>query len=156
MRKDDHSGHRHAVAHAIPRPLSLGARVDVDPVQGYGCHMGARMVGVEEELLLIDPDTRRLKAVSEQAVAAHADAVEVGRELFQQQIETSTPPCRTGEELLSRLRAGRRAVGEAAAAAGARAVAVATHPLAEDDELFFTSTDRYRRMGLEYGEIARQ
>ena len=76
-------------------------------------------------------------------------------ELFLQQIETSTPPCERAEDLLAGLRAGRRAVGEAAAAAGARAVAMATPVLAEHDE-DFTPKSRYRQIQAEYGEMARQ
>ena len=46
-------------------------------------------------------------------------------------------------------------MGEAAAAAGARAVAMGTTVLAEDDEEF-TPKSRYRRIQQEYGELARQ
>ncbi|MDQ6642254.1 MAG: glutamate--cysteine ligase [Actinomycetota bacterium] len=118
--------------------------------------MSVRKIGVEEELLLVDPDTRRLTAVSTQAVAANDGSVEVAEELFLHQIETSTPATVDATELMQSLRAGRRAVGEAAAAAGARAVATATPPLpsAMDDE--FTPRTRYARIQAEFGEIARQ
>ena len=122
---------------------------------GYVAGMSVRRVGAEEELLLVDPETRRLTALSDQAVAAHADAEEVTQELFLPQIETSTVPCRTGSELLRGLRAGRRAVGEAAASAGARAVAAGTHPLAYDSR-DFTPKARYKRIEALGGEIARQ
>ena len=117
--------------------------------------MSVRKIGVEEELLLIDPRTRQLTAVSESAVAAHAEPVAVTQELFLEQIETSTPPCTTGTELLAALRAGRRAVGEAAAAAGARAVATATHPLTGDSENV-TRQGRYQRIHALGGETSRQ
>ena len=53
-----------------------------------------RKLGVEEELLLVDPDTRRLTALAEHAVRARATdaAAPVERELFLQQVETQTPP----------------------------------------------------------------
>ena len=105
--------------------------------------------------MLVDPTTGQLTAVSQSAVLANEASEEVGHELFLQQIETSTPPCERAEDLLDGLRAGRRAVGEAAAAAGARAVAMATPVLAEQDE-DFTPTSRYRRIQSEYGEMARQ
>ncbi len=117
--------------------------------------MSPRKIGVEEELMLVDPSTGQLTAVSQHAVLANDSAEEVEQELFLQQIETSTPPCVTAEELVTGLRAGRRAVGEAAAAAGARAVAMATPVLREDDEVV-TPKSRYRRIRSEYGELARQ
>lgn len=78
-----------------------------------------RKVGIEEELLLIDPETRRVASVSGATVEANERDAEVGGELFQHQIETSTPPVTDADELERHLRAGRRAVGEAAAAAAA-------------------------------------
>jgi len=115
----------------------------------------ARKIGVEEELMLVDPSTLRLSGVSQPAVDANETDTEVDQELFQQQIETSTPPCRDADELLAGLRAGRRAVGEAAAAAGVRAVAMAAPVLPEEDE-DFTPKARYRKIQAEYGELARQ
>jgi carboxylate-amine ligase len=117
--------------------------------------MSLRKIGVEEELMLVDPTTGQLTAVSQSAVLANEAAEEVEQELFLQQIETSTPPCEKADELLAGLRAGRRAVGESAAAAGARAVAMAAPVLALDDE-DFTPKSRYRRIQQEYGEMARQ
>jgi carboxylate-amine ligase len=115
----------------------------------------ARKIGVEEELMLVDPSTLRLSGVSQPAVDANETDAEVVQELFLQQIETSTPPCHDAEELLAALRAGRRAVGEAAAAAGVRAVAMAAPVLPEEDE-DFTPKARYRKIQAEYGELARQ
>jgi carboxylate-amine ligase len=117
--------------------------------------MSLRKVGVEEELMLVDPTTGQLTALSQFAVLANETDEEVEQELFLQQIETSTPPCERADDLLAGLRAGRRAVGEAAAAAGARAVAVPTPVLHEDAEEF-TPKSRYRQIQQEYGEMARQ
>ena len=117
--------------------------------------MSLRKIGVEEELMLVDPTSGRLTAVSQSAVLANETDEEVEQELFLQQIETSTPPCERADDLLAGLRAGRRAVGEAAAAAGARAVAMPTPVLHEDTE-DFTPKSRYRHIQAEYGEMARQ
>jgi carboxylate-amine ligase len=117
--------------------------------------MSLRKIGVEEELMLVDPTSGQLTAVSASAVLANETDEEVEHELFLQQIETSTPACEKAGDLLDGLRAGRRAVGEAAAAAGARAVAMAAPVLAEDDGEF-TPKSRYRRIHEEYGELARQ
>ncbi len=117
--------------------------------------MSVRKIGIEEELLLVDPDTRRLTDVSTEAVAAHDGVIEVTEELFLHQIETSTAATSRAEELLGSLRAGRRAVGEAAAAAGARAVAVATPPIPAR-EAKVTPGTRYARIQAEFGETTRQ
>jgi glutamate---cysteine ligase / carboxylate-amine ligase len=117
--------------------------------------MPVRTLGVEEELMLVDPATGRLAAVSQHAVRANEDPAEVEHELFLQQIETSTPPCLTSDDLLAGIRNGRAAVGKAAAAAGARAVAMPTPVLLEEGE-DFTPKTRYQRIRSEYGELARQ
>ena len=126
--------------------------------------MGVRKVGVEEELLLVDPATGCLTAVSRQAVRAHdermstpgetaADAP-VEAELFLQQIESQTPPTTSMDELAAHLRESRRAVGEAARAAGAAAVAVAT-PVLVDGEVTVTPQPRYLQIRQQYAELAR-
>jgi glutamate---cysteine ligase / carboxylate-amine ligase len=122
---------------------------------GDGTLMSLRKIGVEEELMLVDPATHRLTAVSERAVRANEEHTEVAHELFLQQIETSTPPVEKVDELLQGIVDGRRAVGQAAAAAGARAVAMPLPVLAENGPAI-TPKDRYRRIQEEYGELARQ
>jgi carboxylate-amine ligase len=118
--------------------------------------MSVRTVGVEEELMLVEPGTGQLAAVSPSAVSANEAPEEVGEELFLPMIETSTDPTDRAEVLLSGLRAGRRAVGEAAAAAGVRAVAMATPVLRADRAGDFTPSPRYLKISSEYGELARQ
>jgi glutamate---cysteine ligase / carboxylate-amine ligase len=133
--------------------------------------MAVRTVGVEEELMLVDPDTFRLAPVAASAVraaratgaikadgadqAVETDEADVQPELFDQQLETATPPCRSAEDLLAGIRSGRRTAGESATAAGVRAVAVAT-PVLQDEEPDFTQAPRYQRIGADYGELARQ
>jgi len=123
-----------------------------------------RKIGVEEELMLVDPETGRVAAVSAQALRAREDATRatpveddapVDQELFLQQIETASAPSLTAEELRAELIRGRRAVGEAARVAGAAAVAVPT-PVLPTEEPTFTPKPRYRRIREEYGEMARQ
>ena len=105
--------------------------------------------------MLVDPVTGQLTAVSERAVRATDAGAEVAHELFLQQIETSTPPCEKVDDLRQGLVAGRRAVGQAAAAAGARAVAVPLPVLCVEGPTI-TPKERYRRIQAEYGELARQ
>ena len=113
--------------------------------------MSVPTLGVEEELLLVDPDSGELRPVAARAVRAHED---VEAELFLQQVETQTSPCRSLDDLHREIRSSRRAVCDAAEEAGAAAVAVGVPVLAyEDTEV--TRQPRYLRIREEYAEIAR-
>ena len=92
--------------------------------------MSSRSVGVEEELLLVDPETGQPRAVAETVLAAAQQAAADDRdgdgaalefELKQQQLETNSEPCRTLGELhreIRRGRAGRRGRGRASRGPG--------------------------------------
>lgn len=115
-------------------------------------------MGVEEELLLVDPETRRLTSRQRHALAlADDDGAPVEGELYLEQVETQTPPTRDLDELATYLHDGRRALGEAARRAGAAAVAVGTPVLVDDPagEAAIAPDERYRRIRDEYGELAR-
>jgi len=126
-------------------------------------------VGVEEELMLVDPETGRLTAVAQRALRARAEAEAeaekridldqldesgVEAELFLQQIETTTPPCDTMDELDRQLRTARRTIGELALDAGAAVVAVPT-PVMVDADASVTPQPRYQRIREEFGELAK-
>jgi carboxylate-amine ligase len=126
-------------------------------------------VGVEEELMLVDPETGRLTAVAQRALRARAEAEAeaeeridldqldesgVEAELFLQQIETTTPPCDTMDELDRQLRQARRTTGELALDAGAAVVAVPT-PVMVDTDASVTPQPRYQRIREEFGELAK-
>ena len=91
-----------------------------------------RKIGVEEELMLVNPDTGELAAVSSKALRAHEELAQeegsdhdedlVDQEAFLQQIETATKPCTGLGELGAEIVRGRRAAGRAAREAGAAAV----------------------------------
>jgi carboxylate-amine ligase len=126
-----------------------------------------RRVGVEEELLLVDPTTGRLRAVAGQALRAYedeaaADAAEVEPEFFRQQIETMTEPCATLHDLAEQLRSGRRTVTGLAQGVGVSAVAMPTSILDDGDGANRSNGDgdvtrqpRYERIRVEFGELAR-
>lgn len=131
--------------------------------------MSPRTIGVEEELILVDPDTGELTAVSQKAVRAHeqgsdqvavgvgltSDEPEVEQELFLQQIETNTRPQAALQDVFEEIRAGRRAVGLAARQAGAAAVAMPT-PVLVDPQQNVTPKPRYQRIYEEFGELSKQ
>ena len=119
-------------------------------------------LGVEEELLLVEPETGTVCPVAPQALAAHrarwpegtVGAPRVEAELYQQQLELASAPCSTLEELRASLVRARRAALDAARDAGAVAVAVPTPVLAGGAERL-TRDPRYQRILEEYGELAR-
>jgi carboxylate-amine ligase len=105
-----------------------------------------RTIGVEEELLLVHPETGAPMAVAGSVLAA-ADGLEA--ELQQQQIEIGTPPCASLTELDDQLRHWRREAAAAAEKVGARIVATGTSPVPVVPEL--TVKPRYRALGEAYG-----
>jgi glutamate---cysteine ligase / carboxylate-amine ligase len=110
-----------------------------------------RTIGVEEEFLLVDPDSGLPRAVAHLALAARTDA-ELAGELLREQLETATRPCSTLEELGGELRRARAEAGDAAAAAGAALVALGTSPLPVDPTL--SPKPRYREMRRRFGLTA--
>lgn len=122
--------------------------------------MDARTVGVEEELFLVDPETRLSSPRSPQ-VLQHARAQDPGsgaddldREFFRHMVETRTPPTASMADLREHLLRGRRLAAEAAEAAGLATAAAGTVPTA-NHEPRVTSDDRYLDIMGRYGEIAR-
>ena len=113
-----------------------------------------RSVGVEEELLLVNPDSGRALALSEE-VLRDAAAGDPGAgqaltpELMRQQVETNTRPCATLDELAGEVRRWRRSASDAAQSRGARVAALGTSPLPVDPSI--TASPRYQRMVDEFG-----
>lgn len=122
-----------------------------------------RSVGVEEELLLVDPDTGSVSPRSPQVVKRLADSRvagpadpsrELDQELFRHQVETRTDICRDLGEVRTQLGRARRTAGEAAREAGLAAVACGIVPR-PSGEAVVTNEDRYRDILDRFGETAR-
>ncbi|MCA4135602.1 glutamate--cysteine ligase [Arthrobacter sp. M4] len=132
-----------------------------------------RTFGVEEELLIVDPDTGAPLALADALLRDSAspsqewssanlqvedeqdendsDGPQTGmsHELKLEQIETQTRPCRRHAELLHQIRLGRSMADESARRHGARIAALATSPL---DALTHTTPDpRYAVMMERFG-----
>lgn len=114
-----------------------------------------RQVGVEEELLLVDPESGCPVAVAAEALASVGPQSTSGydgpggiveEELQQEQIETDTRPCRTLTDLGQQLRKQRASASTVARAAGAEVAALATSPI----EVHPTTTPKSR-----YGQMVR-
>jgi carboxylate-amine ligase len=126
--------------------------------------VSSRSVGVEEEFLLVEPETGQPRAVAETVLAAAQQAAGVARrdgdgaalefELKQQQLEANSEPCRTLGELHREIRRGRAAAAAAAERAGVRVAALATSPVPVEPKVVGTS--RYRRMADVFGLTAHE
>jgi len=124
-----------------------------------------RKIGIEEEFMLVDPETGRLKPVAGKLLQVHEELAAQGRtepdedivdqEAFLQQIETATAPCTGLDELGADIVRARRAAGVAAEKAGAAAVAVPVPVLAAEDAQV-TPKQRHQQIFDEYGETSRQ
>jgi carboxylate-amine ligase len=126
--------------------------------------MTVRSVGVEEELLLVEPGTGQPLAVAETALRTVDvdDGRQEGRqvdareslefELQQQQLETSTEPCFELSKLGEELRRGRSLAAEVAGRADARVAALATSPVHVEPQL--VRTGRYLQMAHAFGLTA--
>lgn len=123
-----------------------------------------RTVGVEEELLLVDPRTGRPVACASAALAAtdpappdpedHAFRGVLTGEIQEEQLEIATAPHTDLSALETDLRGWRTCAQAAARAVGAAVAALGTSPLAVRPTL--AGTPRYRRIGERFGMTARE
>jgi glutamate---cysteine ligase / carboxylate-amine ligase len=113
-------------------------------------------VGVEEEFLLVDPETGEPVGRNE-AVAREAEArgVELQLELTTCQVETTTEVANTSDELREELTRLRRIAAESAEAGGARLLAVGLPPTVPH-EFPITDNPRYRDIADRFGMIAHE
>ena len=113
-------------------------------------------VGVEEEFLLVDPRTGE-PAPRNTEVAAEAEnrGVTLDLELSSCQVETTSGIATTSAGLTEDLIRLRRTAAEAAQAAGVRLLALALPPVTPH-EFPVTDTDRYRRIGEQFGMVAHE
>ncbi|GAB2878661.1 carboxylate-amine ligase [Nocardioides pacificus] len=126
-----------------------------------------RTLGIEEELLLVDPQTREITSRSHQVMKHRREqrggqptpgsldaSAELDQELFLHMLETHTDPVIDLDEGLRQVVVARRTAGEAARAAGAAAVAAATLPF-NDGPARVTPDDRYRSIVDTFGGVGR-
>lgn len=130
-----------------------------------------RTFGVEEELLIVDPETGMLLALADvmlpgliptlpdaggtgqgAAEPGHVDA-DFSYELKLEQIETQTRPCADYAALLRQLRQGRASADQAARLHGGRVAALATSPQGSATHL--TPKQRYMTMQRRFGLTVR-
>ena len=127
--------------------------------------MQTRTVGVEEELLVVDPATRSVTPRAREVLKENVEhgpggrprgaSDELDQELFRHQIEIRTEPVRDVDDAIGQVVAGRRTAGEAAAVHDLAVAVCATVPLATDEPVV-SDNDRYRDMAETFGQVARR
>ena len=115
-------------------------------------------VGVEEEFLLVDPDSRRLVPAADRVVSAATATGEgdLGHELQLSQLETGTAVCADLSELRAELVRLRRLSATAAERAGYRIAAAGSHPISVVDGSRLTPEPAYVRLERDYQLVARE
>jgi carboxylate-amine ligase len=116
-------------------------------------------VGVEEELMLVDPQTLDLTQHIDTVLAGMTDGAlgqRVGPELMQSVIEVGTSVCETAAEVAGELRKLRAYVAETAAARGVRVGSAGTHPFSFFERQRITRRDRYRQLVDQLQYVARR
>jgi carboxylate-amine ligase len=113
-------------------------------------------IGVEEELLLIDPDTGHPVARNRDVADAAKDlGLELQLELTSCQVETTTPVVSSSAELRQQLVELRSTVIRAARSVGVGVLATGVPP-AIPDAFPITDTPRYHRIAENYGMLAHE
>ncbi len=116
-------------------------------------------IGIEEEYLLIDAETRALAARPPKAFMAKCQEMlgpKVMHEFLQSQVEVGTHVCATVAEAREELTALRQTVAECAREYGMRMIAASTHPWAHWTEQEPVDMERYRILGAEHRSLARR
>jgi len=102
----------------------------------------AFQVGVEEELLLVDPGTHELAHVSTEVLAALGEtASDIKHDLYEAQIEIASRPCADVPGAIAELRMHRAEVGQA----GGCLIGAGIHPAAEFGDVQIVNAERYTR-----------
>src|SRR5256714_7631475 len=110
----------------------------------------AYTIGIEEELMILDPATLALaNAVESMLAAATPDELtgEVKPELMESVLEIATQPCRNTAEAGEQLRGLRRLVREVAEGNGLATGAAGTHPFAMWEDPRIAAPPRHRDLG---------
>lgn len=106
-------------------------------------------LGIEEEYLLVDRDSRDLASNPPPELFADCEAALEGRvspEFLKCQIEVGTPVCATIEDARRELRFLRKTIVEKANAYGLAPIAASTHPFAEWMRQPHTDKERYNEL----------
>ena len=116
-------------------------------------------IGIEEEYLLVDRQTRDLIAEEPKGVMKECEKLLAGQvtpEFLNSQIEVGTRVSNTLADARDDLKRLRRTVGGVAEAHGLAIVAASTHPFANWDHQTHTDKERYRILARDLQAVARR
>jgi carboxylate-amine ligase len=116
-------------------------------------------LGVEEEYMLLDPETFDLVQHVDTVLAAVAGGdfeARINSELMQSVIEITTPVCRTAADIERELTQLRSYVIGVAAEKGLRVGSAGTHPFSLFERQRITAKDRYRSLVDQMQYVARR
>lgn len=116
-------------------------------------------VGIEEEYLVVDRETRDLIKDPPPALWKSLREVlgpQVAPEFLKAQIEVGTKVCSRLSEARADLAALRRDLSEVVSGYGAAIIASSTHPFADWSQQETTEHPRYERIAADYQQVARQ
>jgi carboxylate-amine ligase len=116
-------------------------------------------IGIEEEYLLVDPETRNLAddppaAIFEDCEKRIGD--QVTPEFLRSQIEIGTKVCSSISELAEQLGSLRSCIREVTESHGLAIIAASTHPIAEWDLQKHTEKERYNILAQSMQTVARR
>jgi carboxylate-amine ligase len=116
-------------------------------------------LGVEEEYMLLDPETFDLVQHVDTVLTAITDeeiVERIGPELMQSVVEVSTPVCHTASDVDSALRTLRSYVAGVARENDLRLGSAGTHPFSLFERQRITARDRYRNLVDQLQYVARR
>lgn len=116
-------------------------------------------IGIEEEYLVVDRETRDLiKAPPQKMWDSLKEVVgpQVTREFLRAQIEVGTKVCNKVSEAREDLATMRRDLSQVVGEYGGAIIASSTHPFANWEQQETTPEPRYRRLQADYQQVARQ
>ncbi|MDH3228493.1 MAG: carboxylate-amine ligase [Alphaproteobacteria bacterium] len=119
-------------------------------------------IGIEEEYLLVDPQTGALAdepsedILSECAAGVDASVGLVVPEFLRAQVEVGTAICNSISEVRSKLAKLRHSVADAARKHELATIAASTHPFAEWSDLLHTDKERYNVLAEDMQAVARR
>jgi carboxylate-amine ligase len=116
-------------------------------------------VGIEEEYLLVDLETRDLVVDPPDSLMSECEKLLEGRvspEFLQSQIEVGTSKCATIKEASREIAQLRKCIAEVAGQHGLAPIAASTHPFAAWSEQKHTPKERYNVLARDMQAVARR
>jgi carboxylate-amine ligase len=113
-------------------------------------------VGIEEELMILDPASLDLTSAIESLLGEDPPRGQIQPELLESVLEIATSPCPDLSTAAAELASLRTLVGDRARSHGLAIGASGTHPFARWEDQRVVSDDRYRGLVDSLGFVARQ